>query len=69
MRENSHNENDLDSIRKQRTSNEIFTLLNLKNKMYEHMMTEPQTQKPNIIESAKTIINNVEEVKKIPDIN
>lgn len=40
-REKKFNENDLDNLRKQRISNDNFILINIKNKIYEFMMTEP----------------------------
>ena len=43
-RDQSHVENDLDSARKSRTSNDLLMLTNLSLGIYEHMMVEPQTQ-------------------------
>ena len=44
MRDKSHAENDLDSARKSRTSNNDLMLANLSLGIYEHMMVDPQTQ-------------------------
>jgi dsRNA-specific ribonuclease len=40
-REHSFTENDLDNLRKQRTSNEALMLINCRSELYRYMMTEP----------------------------
>jgi dsRNA-specific ribonuclease len=40
-RDKAYMENDLDGIRKSRTSNDILMLINITNKIHEHMQVEP----------------------------
>ena len=43
-RSSSDFENELDSLRKSRTQNDLLTLQNLTSGVWEHMLVEPQTQ-------------------------